>query len=495
MGFARRQERTLYFVDRFRKYFSTGFERLNFWIGAGILAALCLLFFKDCLGYYFAQEDFYAFKTSIQTASQLKEAFIPSKAVYSYRPLGTVYFTVMQAFFGHNPVPYHIANLFVHILIVIIIYKLGRILFGETAGFLSALFFALRGVNFLPVYWAVNITQALPVLTISGAFLSFVLFRTEKKTIYYFLALGLCVISVSLHEMSIFLPVILALYLVLIDELPNRKKAFIAQVPFYLIILIYVVLRFRLLALLQAGAASDLVPVHPEARLQRLFLMWNLCFNAGEMIILSFSRPRILSLHPLNYLFQVVLAGAVVAAVLLMKVRRNSRQEIRRFLRWLLFSVIFALMPLVLMSSFFFVRPYRLNFAAIGTSFFSAILISTLFNRKWILLPAVAYILLSFFSFRLIRQFDYESIIARQKIARNAIRDMQEILETRPFVSTVYIGRFDDWNIFPAIRGGDAFESVISPPVSLVRKLPQDEQKLRNVLHLIYMRGHLRAVQ
>jgi hypothetical protein len=72
---------------------------------------------------------------------------------------------------------------------------------------------------------------------------------------------------------------------------------------------------------------------------------------------------------------------------------------------------------------------------------------------------------------------------------------MQEILETRPFVSTVYIGKFDDWNIFPAIRGGDAFESVISPPVSLVRKPPQDDEQLRGVLHLIYMDGHLRTMQ
>lgn len=465
-------------------------EHINYWVGTGILAVLILLFFGNSLGCYFAQEDFYAFKHSITSFSQLREIFFPAGPVYSYRPLATLYFSVVKQYFGYNPAAYHLMNLLVHISLVAVIHKLGRVLFGATIGFLSALFFAFRGVNFLPVYWVVNITQSLPVLTVSGALLAFVLFIQRRNRFYYFLSAFLCVVSFLLHEMAIFLPFMMSIYLLFVDESGERKKAAIAHIPFYVITVAYLALRLRSSGVpnvVQQSANSHFI----LASVERLFLLWNLCFNVGEIIVLSLSPPKKLSLHFFNYLFQGVLVAAAFGAVVLMKVRKCHRQDIRRYVKWLIFCISFSLAPLVLVDTFLFVRPYRLNLAAVGACFLSAILATKFFRRNWIAVPVVGYLLISIFCFWLIRRTDYESIMKRQAIARTVIQDMEGILERNPYVSSVRIVRYDDWNIFPAIQEGDAFETVLSAPVSLTDEPPKDKEELQRFLNLVYKDGHL----
>jgi hypothetical protein len=308
------------------------------------------------------------------------------------------------------------------------------------------------------------------------------------------MAMLFCLISVLLHEMVIFLPFMISMCLLLVDESADKKKAFVAHIPFYAVTMLYVAFRMH-----GASAGTHMQKIMNEeyllAALQRLFLLWNLCFSLGEMIVLTFSRPKELSLHFYNYLFQGTLLCVIVAAFIQMRLRGDDKAEIMRFFKRLVFSFSISIVPLAFLTNFFFVRPYRLNIAAVGISFLCALLVNRFFPRRWILAPIAGYILLSVFSLRLVREFDYESIVKRQAIARTAVKDMEDILTTHPNVSSAFLVRFDDPDIFPALHGGDAFETLFSPPVSLMKTPPQSEAERRRTLKLIYKDGHLWALR
>jgi hypothetical protein len=71
---------------------------------------------------------------------------------------------------------------------------------------------------------------------------------------------------------------------------------------------------------------------------------------------------------------------------------------------------------------------------------------------------------------------------------------MRRISQTHPAFSSVYIAKFDDRDIFWAIWFGDAFETMLSPPVSLLIIPPPNWRDISCILALEYKNGHLQAL-
>ena len=70
-----------------------------------------------------------------------------------YRPITTTSFALDYSLWGTNPFGYHLTNLLLHILNVILIYFLINRLGGRGLAFLAALFFAAHPIHTESVSW------------------------------------------------------------------------------------------------------------------------------------------------------------------------------------------------------------------------------------------------------------------------------------------------------------------------------------------------------
>jgi hypothetical protein len=255
----------------------------------------------------------------------------------------------------------------------VVVFELGKRLFNGVTAFLSSFFFSLAGVNFLPVYWVVNITQSMPALLMLGSLLSFVLSRTTNRSIYAAVSVFLFIISLLLHEMAVVLPFMLTLYVLLIDESKRPRSFLLSHGVHYCITALYLISRFSIIPTTDA----ELVRLNGKFALdsaQKLFLFWNLSFNVGKTIVLFFNKTGAFVLNRYNWVFQAIILGAVAGIILRMKIGNRPKEDIVRFSKQLVFCLLFSVLAMAVFVPLPIVMAYRLNLAAVGACFFFAVL-------------------------------------------------------------------------------------------------------------------------
>lgn len=137
-----------------------------------------------------------------------------------YRPLRSILFTIEYKLWGLRPQFYHAVNIFLHTVVVVLIFLfLRRWVFveDERLPFLSAVIFAVYPVHVESVAWIKNCTDLLCMIFFLLSF-HFFLKSFDSRTkvlfvIYYLLAIISFGISVLAKEMGVTLPLIILIYL------------------------------------------------------------------------------------------------------------------------------------------------------------------------------------------------------------------------------------------------------------------------------------------
>jgi len=141
--------------------------------------------------------------------------FVPV-AAEPYRPLRLVTFAVEKAVFGLNPAMYHIDNVALHLLNVLLLFFLLRLIFkNDELAFYSALLFGLYPAWNEAVVWVKNRSMLLAAFfMLSGLY-----FYARRRTVPALLAFALGLLS---KEIVVAFPAIITAYAFLFDKERNK---------------------------------------------------------------------------------------------------------------------------------------------------------------------------------------------------------------------------------------------------------------------------------
>lgn len=199
---------------------------------------------------------------------------------YKFRPISTATFALDYRVWKTNPTGYHISNLLLHTMVVLLVYALMLQLTdhaiqrtpGEkhswsnllTVPFLTAFFFAIHPIHTESVTWIKNRSDLLSFLFYLISILCFVEYkarRTGRRSYLLYAASVLCFpLALFSKGVAISLPVTLALHNICFSPQRNYKKSVRELLPFFTIAALYFVLKRTVLQMRVLPGASEIIP-------------------------------------------------------------------------------------------------------------------------------------------------------------------------------------------------------------------------------------------
>jgi len=175
-------------------------------------------------------------------------ASLPQSAFY--RPLVNVWFAASAWLFDANPVPWHLAKIVLHLVAVLLTFRVAQLITGEvTVGLLCAGLFGLMPAQVEAVAWTSAIAEPLSTVFELGA-LVFLIRRKPGLSGGLMGALILYACALLTHESAMLFPLIAGAYVFLIERGEDRNRGLEAMrvaLPFVLTAIIYLCLRAKVL--------------------------------------------------------------------------------------------------------------------------------------------------------------------------------------------------------------------------------------------------------
>lgn len=134
-----------------------------------------------------------------------------------YQPLQGVWLGVAYQLFGSNPVGWHVLKIGLHLVVVVLSFRVAQLLTGSTeVGLLAALLFGIMPVHVEPVVWATDIPEPLSAAFEMGSFCLFIQHRNDGWNGLTWPLLLFVGASFS-HEMAVVFPMLIALYVYMFE--------------------------------------------------------------------------------------------------------------------------------------------------------------------------------------------------------------------------------------------------------------------------------------
>ena len=228
-----------------------------------LIISIGIIIYSNSLGNDFVWDDHFLVVNNdfIKNAHFIPSHFISRNALASedfgqiYRPLVMLSYTADYFFWKLNPMGYHFANVISHIINAIAVFYLVLLLTkNRFVGLLSALIFLTHPVGTEAVAWISGRKDVLFLFFFLTALIAYIRYARRKQLIFYASSLIFFLFALFSKEMAASLPFILILYDWLYgrDEKVRLKPARV--VPYFLILGIYVAMRFLALGKFAEGA-------------------------------------------------------------------------------------------------------------------------------------------------------------------------------------------------------------------------------------------------
>ncbi|MCX6740386.1 MAG: hypothetical protein NTZ49_04110, partial [Candidatus Parcubacteria bacterium] len=231
-----------------------------------VLVGLVLLnlgFYFVNLNDFFVSDDFdwlYNAKTSEHRLTDYFSAnYYGERGVGgSYRPMVNLVFLSAYKFFGLNPLPYHLLNLFFHIGTCFLVYLLTLLLLGEDKNkqkiaILASVFFSILPNHSEAVIWIAAVADPLATFFYLLAFYSYLVFRKKLKFGAFLLSVLFFIIALLTKEIAITLPLLIVvweLYEALDKNKFDWKNIIFKPFGYWLILILYFIIRYFSIGLL-----------------------------------------------------------------------------------------------------------------------------------------------------------------------------------------------------------------------------------------------------
>jgi len=138
-----------------------------------------------------------------------------------YQPLVFLSFSIEYYFFKLNPLYYHIDNLILHIINVLLVFWLFYLITNKVlSSFIIAILFGIHPLHVESVAWATERKDVLYTLFFLGSIISYVYHKNRDSDLlpkrslspYYYLSISLFILSLLTKSMAATLPFVLLLF-------------------------------------------------------------------------------------------------------------------------------------------------------------------------------------------------------------------------------------------------------------------------------------------
>src|SRR6187549_2618519 len=153
----------------------------------------------------------------------------------NYHPLTILTFAIEYQFFGLNETGYHVINLLLHLLnVVLVFYVINLLVNNPTVALVAALLFGIHPLHVESVAWAAELKDLLYTFFFLASYIFYLKYLTSPQKKLYVLSLLLFFLSLLSKAMAASLPAVL----ILTDYFKGRKintKTLLEKLPFILL--------------------------------------------------------------------------------------------------------------------------------------------------------------------------------------------------------------------------------------------------------------------
>lgn len=296
-----------------------------------ILAVAILIVYYNSLLNPFIWDDLYLIEGNafIKSWAHIKDIFATQLFQGSgaesnfYRPIQSITLALDHAIWHLNPIGYHITNILLHILTVVLIYfLLLKLTLDNTISLFTSLLFAIHPINTEAITYLSGRADPLSAVFFLSAFITYIKYRENKKIVFYLISLSSFALALLSREGSIILPFLLCLYLAVFTDKKNR--ALTGLIPFFVISLIYILARLTVLNFHETALIS-----HKVALLNRLMTTSRAVFIYLSLLILPINLRMERYLITSKTIFEpttlLSVIGVICIFIVAIKLFRRSR--------------------------------------------------------------------------------------------------------------------------------------------------------------------------
>lgn len=351
----------------------------------------------------------------------------------NYHPLTTTVYAIIYAASADNPFLYHLVNLLLHCLNVLLVYLLIRRLFKEEMlAFWIALIFGIHPMHVESVAWISELKDVLYAFFYLLAIHSYLNFKENRKGLTYGISLLFFLLALASKSAAVTLPLVI----ILIDWLQKPKiefRSILNKLPYLLLSLIFGIV--AIMSQGKQGAIQDITPLYTAA--DRVFIV---SYAILTYVIKFFAPYHLMAMYPypakVDGLFSWEVYGAaaalVVFLVLLIIHLRRSRIPVFGSLFFIFTSILtLQILPVggAVVAERYTYIPY------IGLSLIPVWLLTRKFPSKTQLLKW-PHILLAAFAILLI-----SITIPRISVWKNGLTLFTDVIEKNPSLPFAYNNR------------------------------------------------------
>ncbi len=207
-------------------------------------------------------DDYVVKNYSITSFENIKE-IITQPVQGNYHPLTMLTLAVNYAISGEKPGSYHVVNLLIHLLNILLVFLFVKKLTGNKPwlSFIAALLFAIHPLHVESVAWVSERKDVLYSFFFLAGLITYLRYSKTRKIIDYLYVFILFILSLLSKPAAIVFPVVL----LTIDYYNGRLKAsktWYEKVPFLLLSLILGFMTLHAQKLQGAIGGADLFPLH-----------------------------------------------------------------------------------------------------------------------------------------------------------------------------------------------------------------------------------------
>lgn len=198
-----------------------GMKTKNRYLIFVVLALATLLTYADSVGNSFTWDDVplivnnpaYKNPANLPVLFKSSDTSPIGEQVAYFRPVNNLSYLLDFQLYGLNPLGYHVENVMLHLIAVLLLYTLiDRLFFNGTLAFLSALIFAVHPINTEAVAFIAARNNVLALVFMLLSFITYISAHNRKKVISFFFSGLFFFLSALCKESTLMLPFILGLY-------------------------------------------------------------------------------------------------------------------------------------------------------------------------------------------------------------------------------------------------------------------------------------------
>ena len=206
-----------------------------------ILLISFLVYLPALRGGFVWDDDDYVRNNALAHSINLKQIFFgghQSFVVGNYHPVTVLMLAIEYHFFGVVEKGYHVINLLLHLLNVLLVFRVVLLLSENSrVALIAALLFGIHPIHVESVAWVSELKDLLYTFFFLASYFFYLKHLRDKKNTFYTWSLLLFLLSLLSKAMAASLPVLL----ILTDYFKGTKinvKSLLAKVPFFLLAII-----------------------------------------------------------------------------------------------------------------------------------------------------------------------------------------------------------------------------------------------------------------